>query len=92
VVDPQELEAELERVRSEGYAVSLQQFNMAQSGIAAPVFDAAGRVDFALCTLAFSTELGPDDVPRVGPAVRDAARRATLRCGGRWIIDGAGAG
>jgi DNA-binding IclR family transcriptional regulator len=82
VTDREELRAAFERARSAGYAESIQQYNMAQSGVAAPIFDADGVVRHAVCSLAFSTELGAGNVAEVGAAVRRCADLITLRTGG----------
>lgn len=70
------------KVRSAGYAESLQQFNLAQSGVAAPVFDSRGAVRYSVCSLAFSSELGPANVAAAGDAIRRCAEAITLRTGG----------
>jgi DNA-binding IclR family transcriptional regulator len=84
VVDPEALAGELARVREQCFALSIQQFDLSQSGAAAPVFDAGGRVVYALCTLAFSSELSRETIAPVADTLRETARRATVRIGGRW--------
>jgi IclR family acetate operon transcriptional repressor len=84
IVERDALLEELAVVRERGFALSMQQFDLAQSGVAAPVFDPAGRVAYALCSLAFSSELTDDNVTPVAEALREAAQRATARSGGRW--------
>ncbi len=82
ITDPTELRAELGRTRERGYGVSVREFDLGQSGIAAPVFDASGRVAVVLCALAFSSELNEKTVDRYGPMIRGCARRVTERTGG----------
>lgn len=82
VTDRAGLEADVARVRSAGYADSIQQYNMAQSGVAAPVFDASAAVRYVVCSLAFSSELDAGNMAAVGTAVRRCADRITLRSGG----------
>jgi IclR family acetate operon transcriptional repressor len=80
--DRQGLHEAFAKVRSVGYAESIQQFNMAQSGVAAPVFDSRGAVRYAVCSLAFSSELDHTNVAAAGSAIRRCAEAITLRTGG----------
>jgi DNA-binding IclR family transcriptional regulator len=82
VVDRAGLDELMRNVRRNGYSTSLQQFNLAQSGVAAPVFDARGRVHRAVCCLAFSSDLDHSNAHSVGKVVRNTAARITLRTGG----------
>lgn len=82
ITDRGELRAAFGRARSAGYAQSIQQYSMAHSGVAAPIFDADGIVRRAVCALAFSTELDAGNVAAVGAAVRRCADAITLRTGG----------
>jgi IclR family acetate operon transcriptional repressor len=72
----------LSKVRSVGYAESIQQFNLAQSGVAAPVFGSRGAVRYVVCSLAFSSELDDANVAVAGNAIRKCAEAITLRTGG----------
>lgn len=78
-----ELRRVLADLRERGYSTSLQQYDMAQSGVAAPVFDRRGQVTRVVCSLAFFTELHADNVARIGALVGDCADRITARTGGR---------
>lgn len=69
-------------VRRRGYAESLQQYNLAQGGVAAPIFDADGRVRQVVCSLAFSSQLNASNVASVGEAIRRCAEAITARTGG----------
>lgn len=82
VTDISQVRGELERTRERGYGVSIQEYDLAQSGIAAPIFDARGRVTMVLCTLGFSSELTDNNAKQVGEMVRDAAVRITTQTGG----------
>lgn len=82
LTDPADIHAELTRTRERGFSISLQQFDLAQTGVAAPIFDRTGKVHQALCTLAFSSELHADNVERVGALVADSCNRITERIGG----------
>jgi IclR family acetate operon transcriptional repressor len=82
ITDREGLHAAFAKVRSVGYAESIQQYNMAQSGVAAPVFDARGAVRYVVCSLAFSSELDDTNVAAAGNAIRRCAEAITLRTGG----------
>jgi DNA-binding IclR family transcriptional regulator len=69
-------------VRRDGFSCSVRQFDLAQGGAAAPVFDARGRPSLVLCTLGFSSELNEHNVRQVGAQLRDGAQRLTQRIGG----------
>ncbi len=70
------------QTRERGYAASIREYDLGQSGVSAPVFDAHGRVSMALCSLAFASELNESNVRRAGELVRDAGLRITERTGG----------
>ena len=77
-----ELRGVLENVRRDGFSRSLQQYDMSQAGIAAPVFDSQGRVCMVLTSLAFSSDLRADNIVEVGTQARECALRITRRIGG----------
>ena len=68
-------------------STSLQRYDMAQSGVAAPIFDRGGTVARVVCSLAFSTEPHQDNVARIGSLVADCADRITARTGGRKPVN-----
>lgn len=72
----------LPKVRERGYAASIQEYNMAQSGVAAPVFDANGKVSYVVCSLAFSTQMDSSSVAQAGEAIRRCAESITTLTGG----------
>lgn len=82
ITELKQLNKSLARVRQRGYAESLQQFSLAQGGVAAPVFDTSGTVSWAVCSLAFSTQLDASNVAHVGEAIRRCAESITARTGG----------
>ena len=73
----------LATTRRRGYGTSLQEYDLAQSGVAAPIFAASGQVSMVLCSLAFSSELDESNVATVGEMVRESALRVTAQTGGR---------
>jgi IclR family acetate operon transcriptional repressor len=92
VVDPDELEKLFAEIRGRGYSTSIRQFNLAQSAAAAPVFDRAGRTQFAIGVLAFSSELDHRTIQPVGEQIGATAARITARIGGTPPAADAGLG
>jgi IclR family transcriptional regulator, acetate operon repressor len=84
VTDPAKVHDVLAETRRRGYGASVREYDLGQSGVAAPVFDAGGRVAFVVIVLAFSSELNESTVQRVGAAVRECAQSITTRTGGLW--------
>ena len=83
LTDRDAVRGELKRTRERGYSISLQQYDLAQSGAAAPIFDHHGKVSRVLCSLAFSSELNKDNVERTGQMLAECGMRITERIGGR---------
>lgn len=77
-----ELNTVLAHVRQNGYSQSIQQFDIGQGGVAAPVFDTSGQVRQVICSLAFYSQLNHSNVESVGKAVRRCAEAITRRSGG----------
>ncbi|MQA04974.1 MAG: hypothetical protein GEV07_20385 [Streptosporangiales bacterium] len=73
---------QLTRARQRGYGTSIQEYDLAQSGVAAPIFDPRGEVAHVLCSLAFSSELDDTNVDQTATLVRDCAARITNQTGG----------
>lgn len=78
----EDLRATLEQVRRDRFSSSIRQYDLAQGGVASPVFDAQGRVRVVLCTLAFSSELNKRTARAIGLRLSATADRITERVGG----------
>jgi len=83
ILDHDAVMAKLKQTRELGFSVSLREYDMAQSGVAAPIFDKHGKVSRVLCALAFSSELNDANVERVGRLVAECGIRISERIGGR---------
>lgn len=81
-IDIDEVAKTFETVRNRGYGHSIQQWNTAQSAVSATVFGPDTRPRFALVALAFSSDLGWDNLDELGVSMRQAAARITKRIGG----------
>lgn len=82
VTSPANLHDVLKTTREHGYSKSIREYDLGQSGIAAPVFDAQGRVSMVICSLAFSSELNESNVEHYGDLIRECGMRITQRTGG----------
>ncbi|BBC30846.1 hypothetical protein SGFS_021400 [Streptomyces graminofaciens] len=86
-VDVDVLERIFSEVRRRGFSTSVRQFNLAQSGAAAPVFDRDGKPHLVVATLAFSSELDESNIASVGQLISTTAGRITDRTGGTHVPD-----
>jgi IclR family acetate operon transcriptional repressor len=82
VTAPGTLRVVLDHTRERGYAESIREYDLGQSGVAAPVFDAQGHVCLVVCSLAFASELNESNVEHYGELIRDCGLRITERTGG----------
>lgn len=85
IVDPDQLRADLARVRQQGYAVSDQEVAVGMYGVAAPIHD---RRESLVGTIALSAPIlraGPDEQARHIVAMTEAARRISTNLGSRAV-------
>jgi DNA-binding IclR family transcriptional regulator len=80
IISPDQLAAELERVRHAGYAMDREEFDENFCCIAAPVFDARGRFVAAL-GLSMTANIFDSDREQLAPIVVDVAQHAAGRAG-----------
>ena len=78
IISPQQLTAELEEVRHDGYAVDREEFDENFCCIAAPIFDSGGRFVAALGA-SMTVNIFDADRAELAPIVIDVARSATSR-------------
>jgi DNA-binding IclR family transcriptional regulator len=76
------LQAELEKVRQHGYAVDDEENSLGVRCVGAPVFDADGRVVAAVGVSGTTAQVTRATLPKVGEAVREAARKISRQLGG----------
>jgi DNA-binding IclR family transcriptional regulator len=82
VVERPALHEVLAATRQRGYATSVREYDLGQSGVSAPVFDERGRVTTAIVSLAFSSELNESNADYYGGLIRECGRRITEKSGG----------
>lgn len=80
-VDPDELWAEVRRIRAEDGATSRDDVLLGVKAFGAPVYDHTGSVVAALSLSGISAHIPDDDEPRVLTLVREAAAKASTALG-----------
>lgn len=81
IVDPEVFDAELARVRGQGYAVDNEEYDEGLRCIGAPISDHTGAVVAALGIGGPVTRVTPERVPDLAGIVMNAARGLSLRLG-----------
>ena len=72
---------ELEKVRAQGYALDDEENNLGVRCIAAPIFNAMGRVEAAIGVSGTVAMVNPHSLPKFIEAVKEAARRVSAKLG-----------
>jgi DNA-binding IclR family transcriptional regulator len=75
LTDPKKLQARLNRINKQGYAVSRGELDENVLGVAAPIFGSDGRALAAVSIAALSSRVPDSELDRVIGAVQSAARR-----------------
>lgn len=88
VIDVQEMERELARVRKSGIATDLEEYLEGIRAVAAPVTDETGVVVGAVCALGVAARLKRNRLPAIVDHVRVAAQALSRDLGGAAIGDG----
>jgi DNA-binding IclR family transcriptional regulator len=83
LVEPDALRAELERIRSRGYAIDDEENETGVRCVAAPLVDHQGRVVGGLSVSSLVYVLSPDDAERIAPEVVRAAAELSQLLGAR---------
>jgi IclR family acetate operon transcriptional repressor len=78
---PQQLRAELEQARSQGFALDDEERELGVCCVAAPIFDRFGRCVAALSISGPTTRLSRERAMSLGPRVREAANACALALG-----------
>jgi DNA-binding IclR family transcriptional regulator len=79
IVNAGRLRKLLKRVRTDGFATTLEEFEEGLSSVAAPVFAADGRVVATIEVSGPSYRLGTKELDEFAPVVREAAQQASTR-------------
>jgi len=78
-----ELRRTLEKVRSDGFALNVEEFIVGVSGLALPIFNSGGNVAAALAITTLAHRLTATTVDRVVPLMRQTAASITFDLGYR---------
>ncbi|QDY68836.1 HTH-type transcriptional regulator BhcR [Qingshengfaniella alkalisoli] len=76
------LTEDLKRASADGFAVDDEERTEGMRCVAAPVFNAFGEAVAGISVSGPTSRVSRDDVPRLGAAVQDAAKRLTAAIGG----------
>jgi DNA-binding IclR family transcriptional regulator len=68
---------ELEEIRAQGYAVDDEENSLGARCVAAPIFDAMGRVPAAVGLSGTTTQIDDTSLPKFAELVKEAARKIT---------------
>ena len=74
---------ELEKVRTQGYAVDDEENNMGARCVGAPVFNQQGMIEAAVGLSGTINQVNPHTMPRILEALKDAARHVSMQLGYR---------
>ncbi len=85
ITDPARLRAELQRIRTEGYAVSTGEWDEGVTSLAAPIFGPGDRVVASINISGPSLRFGHEKISLLVGALKAAATVITQRLGGQPI-------
>lgn len=83
ITDPARLKAELQRIRTDGYAVSTGEWDEGITSLAAPIFGLGDRVVASINISGPSFRFGPQKISLLVGALKAAATVITQRLGGQ---------
>src|SRR5438445_7679816 len=82
---------ELEKVRSQGYAVDDEENNLGARCVGAPVFNQKGEIEASLGLSGTIHQVNAQTMPRILEALKDAARHLSMQLGYRGARRASGA-
>jgi len=74
---------ELEKVRTQGFAVDDEENNLGARCVGAPIFDERGSIEASLGLSGTTQQVSPQTMPRILEALKDAARHISMGMGYR---------
>lgn len=81
ITDPRLLAEDLQQTRERGYSIGRGEFAGEMIGVAAPVFDHAGKAIYGVGIWAQAARMTPEDLDRKAPAVMAAAQKISRSLG-----------
>jgi IclR family acetate operon transcriptional repressor len=79
ITDPAELARQIDRIRREGWASAIGEFEEGLNGVAAPILDGSGRLRAALSLSGPTYRCPPDRLPELATACRAVAASISAR-------------
>jgi DNA-binding IclR family transcriptional regulator len=83
IVDFQALEAELEKVRAQGFAISDEELQEGLTAVAAPILNHDSQAIAAIAVSGLTYRVGPADIQRLVAAVKQTAETVSNQLGWR---------
>jgi DNA-binding IclR family transcriptional regulator len=83
IVTPPRLLKELEKVRTQGWAVDDEENNLGARCVAAPIFDERSAIAASVGLSGTTQQVSPQTMPRILEALKDAARHISMGMGHR---------
>jgi DNA-binding IclR family transcriptional regulator len=74
---------ELEKVRTQGYAVDDEENNLGARCVGAPVFNQKGAIEASVGLSGTISQVNAQTMPRILEALKDAARHVSMQLGYR---------
>jgi len=74
---------ELEKVRTQGYAVDDEENNLSARCVGAPVFNQQGAIEASVGLSGTTNQVNSQTMPRILEALKDAARHISMQLGYR---------
>ncbi|WP_422443952.1 IclR family transcriptional regulator [Thermoanaerobacterium sp. DL9XJH110] len=81
IVDKEMMQKELEKIRRQGYAVSIEEREQGVSAVASPVFDVSGKMIASLSVSGPSFRFTEDKIKQFGCQVKEAATAISRKLG-----------
>jgi len=92
VVDPALLREQLQAIRAEGYAHSVEELEIGLNGVAAPICSRGGMVIAAISVSGPAFRISVDSIPGLGDLTKSAAAEISRRLGFQSKINGSAVG
>jgi DNA-binding IclR family transcriptional regulator len=86
IVDPEDFERELRRIREVGYALNRGEWRISVGGVAAPIFDATQTACAAVGVSGPIERLTLTAMQDIAPRVTEVASAITRQLGGNWRL------
>jgi DNA-binding IclR family transcriptional regulator len=83
IISTAKLVKELEKIRTQGYAVDDEENNIGARCVGAPIFNQSGTIEASLGLSGTTQHVNAQSMPRIVEALKDAARHISMQLGFR---------